>query len=71
MNPDVTIRMATEADAEEILKIYSLYITDTAITFEYDIPSVTEFSQRIKHTLHIYLPRMCISTIQARLSMNI
>jgi L-amino acid N-acyltransferase YncA len=54
MNLNVSIRMATEEDAEEILKIYSPYVTDTAITFEYDIPSVAEFSQRIKDTLQTY-----------------
>ena len=30
-----TIRVATEADAEEILAIYAKYIEQTAITFEY------------------------------------
>ena len=46
--------MATEADSEEILKIYAPYVMDTAITFEYDVPSVAEFSQRIKDTLQKY-----------------
>lgn len=54
MSQNVSIRMATEEDAEEILKIYSPYVTDTAITFEYEIPSITEFSQRIKDTLQMY-----------------
>lgn len=54
MNTDVLIRMAEESDAEEILKIYSPYITDTAITFEYDIPSLEEFKGRIKKTLKMY-----------------
>jgi len=54
MNTDVSIRMATEADAEEILKIYSPYVTDTAISFEYDIPSVVEFTRRIKDILQMY-----------------
>lgn len=54
MNTDILIRMATEADAEEILKIYSPYVTNTAITFEYDIPSITEISQRINNTLKRY-----------------
>jgi L-amino acid N-acyltransferase YncA len=54
MNTNILIRMATEADAEEILKIYSPYVTNTAITFEYDIPSVAEFSRRIKDTLQMY-----------------
>ena len=46
--------MATEADAEEILKIYAPYVLDTAITFEYDIPSAAEFSQRIQDILQKY-----------------
>jgi phosphinothricin acetyltransferase len=54
MNTEISIRMATEADAEEILEIYSPYVTDTAITFEYDIPSVAEFSRRIQNTLQRY-----------------
>lgn len=54
MNRNISIRMATEADAEELLKIYTPYVTNTAITFEYDIPSVAEFSQRIRNTLKRY-----------------
>lgn len=54
MNHNISIRMAAEGDAEEILSIYSPYITDTAVTFEYDIPSVAEFSRRIKNTLQRY-----------------
>ena len=41
------IRFATEKDAEEILKIYAPYIEKTAITFEYEVPSLSEFSGRI------------------------
>ncbi|AEG59860.1 GNAT family N-acetyltransferase [Desulforamulus ruminis] len=54
MHTDISIRMATEADAKEILEIYAPYITDTAVTFEYSIPSVAEFSQRIRDTLQMY-----------------
>lgn len=54
MELNVSIRMATEADAEEILNIYSPYVTDTVVSFEYDIPSVVEFSHRISDTLKRY-----------------
>ena len=54
IDTNISIRVATEADAEEILNIYAPYVTDTAITFEYDIPSVAEFSRRIKNTLQMY-----------------
>lgn len=54
MQTDLSIRMASTADAKDILDIYIPYITDTAITFEYDIPSVNEFMNRIKQTLSRY-----------------
>lgn len=34
-------------DAEELLEIYAPYVEKTAISFEYDIPSVDEFRNRI------------------------
>ena len=37
------IRTVTEKDAHELLEIYRPYVEDTAITFEYDVPSVEEF----------------------------
>ncbi len=46
--------MAAENDAEKILEIYSPYILSTAITFEYEIPSIAEFSKRMKNTLQKY-----------------
>jgi len=53
-NELITIRMATAADTEEILGIYGPYVTDTAITFEYEVPTVEEFAERIKHILMKY-----------------
>lgn len=41
------IRIATENDAEELLNIYAPYVEKTAITFEYEVPSVEEFRIRI------------------------
>lgn len=54
MNTSVTIRMATKADAKEILAIYAPYVKDTAISFEYDVPSVEEFAERINNILKKY-----------------
>ncbi len=48
---NVTIREATPDDAEELLAIYAPYVTGTAITFEYDVPTVEEFRRRITSTL--------------------
>lgn len=38
----------TAADAKELLAIYSVYVKDTAISFEYTVPTVEEFTERIK-----------------------
>lgn len=46
---DIKFRLADVSDTKEILDIYAPYITDTAITFEYDIPSIEEFRERIEH----------------------
>ena len=41
------IRQVRLSDAEQILKVYAPFITDTCISFEYVVPSVEEFAQRI------------------------
>ena len=51
---DITIRIASPSDAPELLAIYAPYITKTAISFEYDVPSVEEFADRIRTTLEKY-----------------
>lgn len=48
------IRIATENDAERLLEIYAYYVENTAITFEYEVPSVGEFRKRIRHILERY-----------------
>lgn len=50
----VTIRIATPEDAASLLAIYAPYIADTAVSFEYDVPSVEEFADRIRNTLRNY-----------------
>ena len=42
------IRIATEADVPAILAIYTPYIMDTTVTFEYDVPAEEEFLQRFR-----------------------
>jgi L-amino acid N-acyltransferase YncA len=41
------VRDATEDDAGACAAIYAPYVTDTAITFEYDPPSAAEMARRI------------------------
>jgi phosphinothricin acetyltransferase len=45
---DITIRKVSVNDAKELLDIYSYYVKNTAITFEYEVPSIEEFSCRIR-----------------------
>ena len=49
-----TIRLATPDDAPELLAIYEPYVRETAITCEYEVPSVEEFAGRIERALKRY-----------------
>ena len=51
---DIKIRTAEPDDADKILNIYSYYVLNTAISFEYEVPTVEEFRERIKKTLEKY-----------------
>ena len=54
INTTLTLRMAVPEDADALLAIYTPYVEKTAISFEYQIPSREEFSQRISSTLSRY-----------------
>lgn len=51
---NMIIRTASTDDAAELVDIYRPYVTDTAITFEYEVPSAEEFAERIRRTLERY-----------------
>ncbi len=51
---EVMIREAVPEDAARLLEIYAYYVENTAITFEYAVPSLQEFRQRIEHTKKKY-----------------
>ena len=42
------IRNATLADVPAMLEIYRPYVVETAITFEYEVPSLEEFTARFR-----------------------
>jgi len=42
------IRDVLEKDTERLVEIYSYYVKETAVSFEYDVPSIDEFINRIK-----------------------
>ena len=51
---EIIIRVATLEDAERLVGIYKPYVEQTAITYEYEVPSVEEFRGRIERTLEKY-----------------
>ncbi|MCI8637694.1 MAG: GNAT family N-acetyltransferase [Coprococcus sp.] len=50
----VTIRDARLEDAGRILEIYGYYVENTAVTFEYDTPKLSEFENRMRNTMKRY-----------------
>ena len=50
----LTIRPVSLSDAQAIQAIYAPYVEKTAITFEYEVPSVQEFEKRISKTIEKY-----------------
>lgn len=51
---EIIIRTATLEDAKDLLEIYTPYVKNTAITFEYEVPSEEEFKKRIEYILEKY-----------------
>lgn len=48
------IRDAKISDVKRLLEIYNYYVQNTAITFEYDTPSLEEFSSRMGNIMKRY-----------------
>lgn len=51
---EITLRPARPSDAAALLGIYAPYVLKTAITYEYDVPTVENFTARIQGTLQKY-----------------
>lgn len=50
----IEVRAVVEQDAAKLLEIYAPYVKETAITFEYEVPSVETFADRIKQIVMRY-----------------
>jgi phosphinothricin acetyltransferase len=50
----VTIRVATDDDAAAVAAVYAPYVEETGISFEYEVPSVSEMGDRIR-AAHLWL----------------
>lgn len=47
----VTVREAVPADGERLLAVYAPYVRQTAVSFDYEVPTVQAFSDRIASVL--------------------
>ena len=51
---DVRIEVVSPRDAAELLAIYAPYVEQTTVTFEYDVPTLQDFTGRVESTLRQY-----------------
>ena len=59
MKKELIIRDARAEDAERLLEIYAYYVLNTAVSFEYAVPSVEEFGERMRRTQGKYPYLVC------------
>ena len=50
----INIRTVELEDAEQLVNIYRPYVENTAITFDYTVPSVHEFEEKISKSIQRY-----------------
>ena len=50
----IEIRTAKLEDTRRLLEIYDYYVTNTAVSLEYETPSLEEFTARMERTLKQY-----------------
>ena len=56
----VSMREVQISDAERLAEIYSYYVQNTAISFEYEAPSAAEFEKRIRKVKDNYPYLACV-----------
>ncbi len=59
MENEIIIRDVKPEDAERLVEIYSYYVLNTAVSFEYKTPSIEEFKERIINTTPKYPYLVC------------
>ena len=55
----LTLRQAVPSDAEELLAIYAPYVRETTVTFEYKVPPLAAFRERMERICAIYPWLVC------------
>ena len=56
----LSIREVQISDAYRLAEIYSYYVKNTAVSFEYVVPTADEFERRIKYTTEKYPYLVCV-----------
>lgn len=56
---DTVIRLVRPEDASAILAVYAPYVENTAVSFEYVVPSLVEFQRRIEEIAEEYPYLVC------------
>lgn len=59
MHRELKIRLATVNDTEKLLAVYAPYVLATAISFEYEVPRLQEFRQKIEKITAQYPWLLC------------
>ena len=59
MTNDLIIREVHLEDAVRLVEIYSYYVLNTAVSFEYTVPTTEEFEDRIRHIVEKYPYLVC------------
>ncbi len=59
MTDRLSVRAVRLSDAGRLAEIYSYYVLNTAVSFEYEAPSADEFIKRIEHTTERYPYLVC------------
>lgn len=52
---DIGVRFARPEDAPALLRIYAPFVSDTCVSFEYEVPAEEDFSKRIE-TIENFFP---------------
>ena len=60
MENEMIVRDARMEDADRLLEIYAHYVLNTAVSFEYAVPTIDEFRERIRRTQERYPYLVCV-----------
>ena len=60
MNDKYVIRLITEKDADKVLSVYTHFVNNTIVSFEYEAPTKDEYAQRIIANTQKYPWLVCL-----------